>query len=142
MESKTYFRNIRISPKKIRFMLYATKSLKPTDAVTYLYNSRGKSARILYKLVNSALAAAKQTLKVDEHLLKFKVLAVDGGSKIKRYKAGPKGTANPIERKFVHVQIVLETEEPEKKEVNKKVVAKQEEPKKVKRALPVKADKK
>jgi len=108
MESRTYLKNLRISPKKIRFLLPEIKKMKPAESLNYLYYGKEKAARILYKAIKSALANAKNTLKVEENLLKFKVLTIEEGQKLKRYRAGSRGSANAFKRRLSHIKIVLE----------------------------------
>lgn len=111
MQLQTYLKNIDISPKKIRFILPAVKKLKPVVAVEHLFYAKQKSARVLYKAIQSAISNAKNTLKVSPDLLKFKVLTVEQGQKLKRQIAGSRGSAKPIVRRYSHIKIILETEE-------------------------------
>ncbi|MDO8608961.1 MAG: uL22 family ribosomal protein [bacterium] len=115
MQLQTYLKNIKASPKKVRFMVPAIKKMKPTEAIKYLFYAKEKSARILYKAIKSAISNAKNALKVPEDLLEFKLLIVEQGPKLKRFKPGSRGNAKPIVHKFTHIKIVLET----KDQVNK-----------------------
>ncbi len=108
MEARASFKNVKIAPKKLRFLLPAVKNMTPARAVEHLFYSNKRGAKILYKAIRSAMANAKQTLKTDEHLLQFKALFVDEGNTLKRYKAGGKGAAKPIAREFSHITVVLE----------------------------------
>ena len=108
MESKAYFINLPVSPKKIRFYLPAVKKLKPIKSLDYLYYERTDAAGILYKAIKSAISSARQLLKVDDNLLDFKLLTVEQGQKLKRYRPGSRGNANPINRRMSHVKIILE----------------------------------
>ena len=107
MESKAYFINLPVSPKKIRFYLPAIKKLKPTDSLDYLFYERTDAASILYKAIKSAIANARQLLKVEDNLLNFKLLTVEQGQKLKRFRPGSRGNANPINRRMSHVKIIL-----------------------------------
>lgn len=111
MESKTMIKNVRISPKKLRFLLKEVKKLTPKQALDYLYYTPKKGAKILYQAIKSAINNAKNYLKVDEDLLKFKVLAVDEGIKLKRYRPGGRGIVRPYMRRFSHVSVVLVKDE-------------------------------
>lgn len=120
MESKTVIKNLRISPKKLRFLLGEIKKLKPHQALDYLYYTPKKGAKILYQVIKSAINNAKNYLKVEENLLKFKFLAVDEGIKLKRYHPGGRGTIKPYKRRFSHVKVVLVKEDKEDKEKESK----------------------
>lgn len=112
MESKAYFINLPVSPKKVRFYLPAVKKLKPINSLDYLYYERTDAAGILYKAIKSAISSARQLLKVDDNLLSFKLLTVEQGQKLKRYRPGSRGNANPINRRMSHVKIILEVKKP------------------------------
>lgn len=119
MESKTMIKNVRISPKKLRFLLKDVKKLTPKQALDYLYYTPKKGAKILYQVIKSAINNAKNYLKVGEDLLKFKVLAVDEGIKLKRYRPGGRGIVKPYMRRFSHVFVVLVKDEDKIKDPKK-----------------------
>lgn len=121
MESRTYIKNIKSSPKKLRFLLAEIKRLNPGEAMDYLAYMPNKSAKVFYKVIKSALTNAKNTLKADQRSLRFKLLTVEEGQKLKRYKPGGKGMVRPILRRFSHIKIILDTKVPKSVEkVNKK----------------------
>ncbi len=108
MESLTYIKNLRISPKKMRFLLDEVKKQSPTNVMDYLYYSPKKPAKVFYKVLKSALANAKNTLKIDETKLRFKLLTVEEGQKLKRYRSGGRGTVKSIMKRYSHVKVILE----------------------------------
>lgn len=125
METKAYFINLPVSPKKIRFYLPALKKLKPVASLDFLKYERTDAAVILYKAVKSAVSSARQMLKVEDNLLNFKLLTIEQGQKLKRFRPGSRGNAKPINRRMSHIKIVLEAMKPinkiEKKEVKKSI---------------------
>ncbi len=121
MESKTYLKNLKMSPKKLRFFLPELKKKKPAMALDYLFYAPQKAAKILYFALKSALTNAKNTLKVSEDLLEWKVLTVEEGQKLKRYKPGGRGTAKPFKIRFSHVKIILGTEQTEQKKIEQPI---------------------
>jgi large subunit ribosomal protein L22 len=128
MESKTYIKNIKISPKKLRFLLPAIKKQTPAKALNYLMYTPKKGARLFYAAIKSAINNAKNTLKTNEDLLKFKLLTVEEGQKLKRFKPGGRGTAKIILRRFSHIKIILEAPTLLKKTVEKKIVTNKVKP--------------
>ncbi len=72
MQSKTYIKNVIISPKKLRFYLKDIKKLTPVEALEKLFYGQQKATKILYQAIKSAIANAKNSQKIDENLLKFK----------------------------------------------------------------------
>ncbi|GAB4219024.1 MAG: hypothetical protein Fur009_3040 [Candidatus Microgenomates bacterium] len=121
-ESKTYIKNVIISPKKLRFYLKEIKKLTPIQALERLYYGKQKATKILYQAIKSAIANAKQTLKIDENLLKFKVFTIEEGLKLKRYQAGSRGTAKPILKRRSHIKIVLISEAKDLQNESKKQI--------------------
>ncbi len=111
MESKAYFINLPVSPKKVRFYLPAIKKRKPIDSLDYLYYERTDAAGILYKAIKSAINNARELLKVDDNLLNFKLLTVEQGQKLKRFRPGSRGNAKPINRRMSHIKIILEAKQ-------------------------------
>jgi large subunit ribosomal protein L22 len=115
MEKKFVFKNLPISPKKLRFLLPPLRKISPVGALDYLFYMPKKGARILRKAIKSAIDAVKSSLKIEENKLKFKTLAVDEGRKLKRFRPGGRGTVKPIVRRFSHLTIVLTDEEKNEK---------------------------
>ena len=124
MEKTFYFKNLPISPKKLRFLLPELKKMSPFASLDYLEYLPKKGAKILKKAIKNAIEAAKLSLKINENELKFKTLAVDEGRKLKRYRPGGRGTAKPIVRRFAHLKIVLAAKEDEIKQKEKPLVEK------------------
>lgn len=107
MESITYQKNLKSTPKKMRMIRDLIVKMSPSEALEYLEYDTSKSARIYYKVINSAISNATNALKVGSDMLKFKLLTVEEGQKLKRYKAGSKGMAKPILRRYSHVKVIL-----------------------------------
>jgi large subunit ribosomal protein L22 len=77
------------------------------EATNVLYYSPKRSARIFYKAIKSAINNAKQTLKVSDDLLQFKLFTVEEGQKLKRYLPGSRGNVKPVKKRYSHIKIVL-----------------------------------
>ena len=107
MEAQAYIKNVRVTPKKLRFLLPEVRKLAPQAAIDRLLYVEQKPAKMLRQAIQSAVANAKIVLKVHEGALTFKTLTVEEGHKMKRYKAGGRGTAKPFVRQFAHIKVVL-----------------------------------
>ncbi|MEK7177599.1 MAG: uL22 family ribosomal protein [Patescibacteria group bacterium] len=116
METKMYFVNLKVSPKKARFYLAAIKKLGPAKSLEFLMYENTNASEILYKAIKSAISSAKQILKVEDNLLNFKLLSVEQGQKLKRYRPGSRGNAKPINRRMSHIKIILEAKTAKKVE--------------------------
>lgn len=109
MESTAYIKNLRISPKKLRFLLEDIKKRKPSEVLDYLFYTPTKSAKVFYKAIKSALDNAKNNLKLNEKDLVFKTLTVEEGHKLRRFRAGGRGMVKPLIRRYSHIKIVLKS---------------------------------
>jgi|SRR3989339_1782960 len=128
MKSTTYLKNLKITPKKLRFYLKAVKKMSPVESLRFLYYGKQKATSVLYKSIESAISNAKLALKVSPDLLTFKLLTVEEGQKLKRYLPGSRGNVKPIKRRMSHIKIILEARDvklaPSKIEVSKELPVK------------------
>jgi len=125
MEAITIIKNLKISPKKLRFYLDTVKKMTPDESLKKLYYGKQKATKVLYEAINQAVNNAKQTLKVTTDLLNFKLLTIDGGQVLKRYRPGSRGNANPIKKRMSHIKIVLESKAKDK--IAHEIMGKKEE---------------
>lgn len=110
-EAKAYIKNLPITPKKLRFLLPTVKKMTPKEALEKLPYINKKAARIFYKVIKSAVDNAKNLFGVKEDMLKFKLLTVEEGLKLRRWRAGSRGRAMPYRRRKSHIKVVLEVKE-------------------------------
>ena len=112
MEVQALTRNARMSPKKVREVTCQIQGRKVPDAVDLLALIPRKSARLVLKTLKSAIANAENNPKVNrtaDQLVVHRAL-VETGPVLRRFKAGPRGTAMPRRKKMSHVRIVLSDE--------------------------------
>ncbi len=127
MESRAYIKNVRISPKKLRFLLKDIKRKKPSEVLDYLFYTPTKSAQVFYKAIKSAIDNAKNNLKLKEEDLIFEKLTVEEGLKLRRFRAGGRGVVKPRVHRYSHIKVILKSTQDKKevakptKEVGKKV---------------------
>jgi large subunit ribosomal protein L22 len=122
MEAKTYIKHIRISPKKLRFIVDEVRKMSPNEAINTLFYSPKRSAKILLKAIKSAVDNAKKTFKASEDLLRFKLLTIEGGPALKRFRAGGKGGVKPYKRRSSHIKIILSVINKDKEKTLKKTL--------------------
>jgi len=110
-EFKVYIKNVKISPKKLRFLVGDVKRQTPVQAVHTLMYTQKKGATFLRKAISSALSNAKNTMNIDEDLLQFKSVSIEEGLRLKRFRAGSKGMAKPYRHEYSHIKLVLVTKD-------------------------------
>jgi len=108
MEAKAVARNIRISPQKARLVADLVRGKDVETAINTLRFMPKKGARIIRKLVESALANAGQNQAIDVDTLYVKTIFVDGGPSLKRIQPRSMGRANRILKRSSHITVVLE----------------------------------
>ncbi len=109
--ARAYIKNLRITPKKLRFLLPEIKRMSVRQALQTLPLVNKKAAQIFYKAIKSCADNAKTQFNVDENMLKFKTLLVEEGWKLKRFRAGSRGRAKPYRKRFSHIKVELEVVE-------------------------------
>jgi len=108
METKAIARFIRISPQKARLVGENVRGLPAEDAVNILNYTPKKAARLLKKVLNSALANAEQNYSLDLDNLYVKQVRVDEGPTLKRIQPRAMGRANRILKRTSHITVIVE----------------------------------
>jgi large subunit ribosomal protein L22 len=106
METKAQAKYIRISPQKVQVIVPTIKGRKVEEAIAILQFMPRKGARILQKILHSAVANAEQN-KVDIDTLVVKTVLVDGGPTLKRFMPRAMGRATPILKRTSHITVYL-----------------------------------
>jgi large subunit ribosomal protein L22 len=107
MEAKAIARYIRISPQKARLVANVVMGQRVETALNSLRFMPKKGARILGKVVESALANAGQNQAIDVDTLYIKSIHVDGGPMLKRITPRAQGRATRILKRTSHITVVL-----------------------------------
>jgi large subunit ribosomal protein L22 len=108
MEIKARARYLRISPIKLRLVARTLPGKKVEEALALLRFMPQRGARLLRKVVMSAVANAEQRPQVDVDTLFIKNVSVDGGSSLKRFQARAMGRVNRILKRSSHITVVLD----------------------------------
>jgi large subunit ribosomal protein L22 len=108
MEAKAIVKNIRISPQKARLVADLVRGNDVESALNTLRFMPKKAARILRKLIESAVANANQNEAIDVDTLYVKKIFVDGGPMLKRIRPRAMGRATKILKRSSHITVVLD----------------------------------
>jgi large subunit ribosomal protein L22 len=108
MEAKALARNIRISPQKARLVADLVRGRKVEMALNTLRFMPKKGARILRKIIESAVANASQNEAIDVDNLYVKTIHIDGGPTLKRIRPMPMGRAGRILKRSSHITVVVD----------------------------------
>jgi large subunit ribosomal protein L22 len=108
METKAVAKYIRVSPQKARLVADVIRGMKADTAVTTLRFMPKKAARILRKVLESAVANADQRDSVDVDTLYVKEITVDGGPMLKRFSPRAQGRATRILKRTSHITVIVD----------------------------------
>jgi large subunit ribosomal protein L22 len=107
MEARAVAKYIRMSPQKVRLVVDLVRGKKVEEARQVLLFTRKYAAGHISKVLNSALANAKQNPNIDENILFVKEIYVDQGPSLKRWRARAQGRAASIKKRMSHITVVL-----------------------------------
>jgi large subunit ribosomal protein L22 len=105
METQAILKFVRLSPKKARFVADLVRGKKVDEAVNILKFSTNKSARIIKKVLDSAIANAENNQGADVDELKVTMILVDEGPRMKRISPRAKGRADRIVKRTSHITV-------------------------------------
>jgi large subunit ribosomal protein L22 len=101
-------RRFRQSPRKVRMVADMIRGRNVADALSILHLQPRKAARMLAKVLGSAVANATTNEKADADALVVIKVNVDPGPTEKRWLARSMGRANRINRRTSHVTVVVD----------------------------------
>lgn len=99
---------LRISPRKVRLVADLVRGKKAEDAQAILSFTVKRACLPVLKLLNSALANAKNIAQKDASTLFISKIVVDEGPTLKRILPRAKGKADRMMKRSSHVTLVLD----------------------------------
>lgn len=105
METVAKLRFARIAPQKARLVADQVRGLPVERALENLRFSSKKAARIIHKVLESAIANAEHNDGADIDELKVSAIMVDEGPTMKRIKPRARGRADRIFKRTSHVTV-------------------------------------
>lgn len=115
IQIKAQLNGLRISPRKVRLLVGLIKRKDVEAALDQLAHMAKRPSVPLVKLLESAIANAENTYKLNRDTLFIKEMTVDEGVKLKRYRPKGFGRTSPIEKKTSRISVVLEAREKSEK---------------------------
>jgi len=107
MEAKAVAKYIRVSPRKTRLVAENIKGKGVEDALNILRFTPKKPAKILSKVLYSAISNAEQMPGVDVDSLIVETILVNEGPTWKRIQPRAMGRAYRIRKRTSHITIVV-----------------------------------
>ena len=106
--STAILRNVRVTPQKARLVANLVRGLDVPEAIEVLTFTNKKTAPILRKLIESAVANAEHAdSDFDPDDAYIETVFVNAGPKLRRWRPRAQGRATRIEKKTSHITVVL-----------------------------------
>jgi len=110
MQVQAITKNVRMSAQKMREMVRQIQGLPALRAQAVLAVVSRKSARVVAKTLDSAIANAENNNGAKPENLKVKEAVAQTARSIKRFTPKARGSAGPILKRRCHVKITLSDE--------------------------------
>ena len=107
MEVRAVTKHVRISPRKVRFLVDAVKGKPVETALNALKFMPLKAAGIVEKTMRSAVANANQNADIDVDTLVVSNITADQGPTLKRFRARARGRGARILKRTSHITVIL-----------------------------------
>ena len=109
--ARAILRRFRESPRKVRAVADMIRGRSVEDAMSILRMQQRKAAKMLSKVLGSAIVNVIENEKADFDKLVVTKVFIDGGPVQKRWMARSMGRANRINARTSHVTVVVDIPE-------------------------------
>lgn len=107
MEVAAKLKHARISAQKARLVADQVRGMTAENAIQLLRFSPKKAAKLIKKVLDSAIANAENNKGADIDELSISKIFVDEGPMSKRYRARARGRANQIMKRSCHITVMV-----------------------------------
>ncbi|NLK72025.1 MAG: 50S ribosomal protein L22 [Clostridiales bacterium] len=107
MEAKAIAKYVRISPRKMKPITDLVRGKDASEALAILKFTPNKGAKVLEKVISSAVANAENNHDMNVEKLFVSEVFANQGPTMKRWRAGSQGRASTILKRSSHVGVVL-----------------------------------
>ena len=111
MEVKSVAKNTGVSPHKMRRLVDMVRGKPVDEALTLLKFVPSPNARIVAKVVKSAVADAGTVYQIPSSALRIVGIFADDAVTLKRYRAGARRRAKPILKRSSHITVIVGEQE-------------------------------
>ena len=111
MEARAIAKYVRISPKKVRQVINLIRNKPVNEALLILRFLPKKAARVVEKVLKSAIANAENNFEMDVDRLYVHRIFVDQGPTLKRIRPRAMGRAFLIRKRTSHITVVVKEKE-------------------------------
>ena len=109
MEARASAKSLRISPIRARLVIDLIRGKNTSEALNILINKNNKAARLIKKVLDSAIANAVNNEGLDANTLYIKEARVDAGPVMKRHMIDSRSHIGHNKHRTSHIIIVVAT---------------------------------
>ena len=107
MEVKAVAKDTGIPAGKVRPLVNMVRGKKVDEALTLLKFTPTPKARVVAKLVQSAVANAENNFQIDPADLKVTSIYVDEARSMRRFRPRSRGRVSPIRKHSSHITVIV-----------------------------------
>lgn len=110
-EARAVLRFVRVAPRKARPVIDLIRGQQVPTALALLRHTPRHAARVVEKILRSAVANAEQKELGDGDSMVVSKAFVDCGPIYKRFRARSMGRANAIQKRTSHITVIVAASE-------------------------------
>ena len=110
MEIRAVVKHTGIPASKVRPLVNMVRGKKVDEALTLLRFTPTPKAKIVAKLVQSAVANAENNFQMDPADLKIVSIFADEARGMRRYRPRSRGRVSPIRKRSSHITVIVAEE--------------------------------
>ncbi len=107
MEVRAVAKDTGVSPRKVRLLVDMVRGKKVDEALTILRFAPTPTARVVAKVVKSAVANAENNFQMSPSDLKIVTVFADEARSLKRFRPRARGRASHILKRSSHITVIV-----------------------------------
>ena len=111
MEVRAIVKDTGVSPRKVRPLVDMVRGKKVDEALAILRFTPTPTAKVVAKVVKSAVANAENNFQVSPSDLKIVKVFADEARTLKRYRPRARGRSSPILKRSSHITVIVTEQE-------------------------------
>jgi len=107
MRVRAVSKDTGISPRKVRLLVDLVRGKKVDEALALLKFAPTPTARLVAKVVKSAVANAENNFQLSPSDLKIVTIFADEARTLKRFRPRSRGRTSPILKRSSHITVIV-----------------------------------
>jgi large subunit ribosomal protein L22 len=111
MEVRAVSKNTGVSASKMRPLVDMVRGKKVDEALTILRFAPSPNARIVTKVIKTAVNSAENAYQMSPSNLKIVGIFADEAQTLRRYRASARRRVSPIRKRSSHITVIVDERE-------------------------------